>query len=126
MNKYLLGIAKRITPQPVKDFINGKLKKRDDKRILQSMLTQYNSMCDARVPGFIILDPYVKTDRVFDGIQYYSQVYQDYYLDHYIFHGKENGIFLDVGAMILLRSIILIFLKPIEVGVDWHLNQCPK
>lgn len=98
MNKYLLGVAKRITPQPLKDFIYHKMKKRDDERRVESVLMRYNSMCDSSIPGFIILDPYVKTDRVFDGVQYYSQVYQDYYLDHYIFHEKENGTFLDVGG----------------------------
>lgn len=94
MNEYLLGIAKKIVPQPIKDIIKNKIKKRK----LERTFTQYDKMCNSGVPGFIILDPYKKTDSVFDGVQYYSQVYQDYYLDHYIFHGKENGIFLDVGG----------------------------
>lgn len=89
MNKYLLGIAKKIVPQPIKDFINFKI----ERRIV-------NCMCVSGVP-FIVLgsyEDYEETGRVFNGMQYYSQMYQDYYLDRYIFHGKENGTFLDVGA----------------------------
>lgn len=57
-------------------------------------------MCAFGVPfiGLESYEDYMETGRVFNGMQYYSQMYQDYYLDHYIFHGKENGVFLDVGA----------------------------
>lgn len=98
MNKYLIRVAKKVLPQPVKDFIIRKRKKRSDERKVKDTLMQYENICNSNIPGFIVLDSYVKTDRIFDGIQYYSQVYQDYYLDHYIFHGKENGIFLDIGG----------------------------
>lgn len=98
MNKYLLGAAKKVIPQSVKDFIIRKMEKRVDEQKVEAVLKQYENICNSSIPGFIILDPYVKTDRIFDGIQYYSQVYQDYYLDRYIFHGKENGIFLDIGG----------------------------
>lgn len=98
MNKYLFKAVKRITPKPVRDFIKCKIRQRRENYRTVKLLTQYNNMCNSGVPGFIILDPYVKTDMIFNGVQYYSQVYQDYYLDHYIFHGKEDGVFLDVGG----------------------------
>ena len=98
MSRYIRRIVKKILPQSVQSFIQCKLKERNDWRIMEKTLAQYNNMCSPDIPGFVILDPYVKTDRIFNGIQYYSQVYQDYYLDHYVFHEKENGIFLDVGG----------------------------
>lgn len=85
MNKHLRKIAKKVAPQAIIDIIKRPRPK-------------YGRICNAGIPGFIILDPYVKTDRMFNGIQYYSQVYQDYYLDQYVFHEKENGTFLDVGG----------------------------
>lgn len=51
-----------------------------------------------RVPGFVLMDYFPKTDKKLYGVQYYSQVYQDMYLDSCIFHGKNKGIFLDVGG----------------------------
>lgn len=98
MNKKLLEGAKRVIPQSVKDIINFNINKRNDEQKIKDVVMECDNMCNANVPGFIVLDPYIKTDRIFNGIQYYSQVYQDYYLDQYIFHGKENGIFLDVGG----------------------------
>lgn len=98
MNKYLLWIGKKVIPQPIKDYITCKMLMRDEKCRLESILAPYEKMCNSGVPGFIVLDPYVKTDRIFNGIQYYSQMYQDYYLDQYIFGEKKNGFFLDVGG----------------------------
>lgn len=91
MNKHLLKTLEAIIPHSLKTFISRNMQK-----------WRVNNMCDSGVPGFVILEPYedacLKTDKIFDGVQYYSQVYQDYYLDHYIFHEKENGVFLDVGG----------------------------
>ncbi len=90
----------KITPQCIKNIVNKKLLEREEKRVLDETLRKYDMMCvsDADVPGLVILNPYVKSNKIFDGIQYYSQFYQDYYLDHYIFAGKKNGVFLDVGG----------------------------
>ncbi len=90
MGQYLFGVVKKIVPSSIRKYINFKMQRR-----------RVNSMCNSGFPGFVILMPYedsIKIDRVFNGIRYYSQVYQDYYLDRYIFNGKENGVFLDVGA----------------------------
>lgn len=90
MNTSFYGVVKKIMPQPLKEFINKIVQRR-----------KVNRVCNAGLPGFVILGAYeddVKINKVFNGIQYYSQVYQDYFLDQYIFHGKENGVFLDVGG----------------------------
>lgn len=98
MNKYLYFVATKIIPRSLQDVIKQKIKEHYDESQVERKLSQYDSMCNDDIPGFIILNPYIKTDRIFDGIQYYSQVYQDYYLDRYIFQGKEKGVFLDVGG----------------------------
>ena len=100
MNTFVLKtsrIAKKILPNWIFSFIKKYYDDQEKKKCKRIQLKMYNKCCNY-FPGFILLDEYVKTDRMFDGVQYYSQMYQDYFLDKFIFKEKENGFFIDVGG----------------------------
>lgn len=101
IRKIVVKILKIILPNSVYTRIKeiNRTREEENKRVREKkeLLNMYNT-CSNYYPGFILLDRYVKTDRVFDGVQYYSQMYQDFFLDTYIFKKKENGFFIDVGG----------------------------
>lgn len=100
MNPYeaMKNVAHIILPKKIQSRIKQIKRQRYNNKLENEKLDLYMQLCTNTIPAMIILDPYKKTDRVFDGVQYYSQFYQDYFLDHYIFRCKRGGVFLDIGG----------------------------
>lgn len=97
MNKIRRLVAKFV-PTAIKKRRRDYLNSKQDKKENENLLAMYESIIGQFPHGFVALNPYVKTEKIFDGVQYYSQFYQDYFLDKHIFNKKDNGVFLDIGG----------------------------
>ncbi|WP_026662074.1 FkbM family methyltransferase [Butyrivibrio proteoclasticus] len=97
MIKVIKTIGKVILPSGMQAEIRKKMSEKKHREQEKRALDAYNDISKI-FPGFVALGPYSKSDKVFEGVQYYSQFYQDYFLDKYVFRGKKSGFFLDVGG----------------------------
>lgn len=98
MNKYFVSLVRFVVPEKIRQRLWKIYYRKQDKKVLRA----YTAFCKKNT-AFFTLKPWNETyvffkNKVINGIQYYSQFYQDYYLDTFIFNKKENGFFLDIGG----------------------------
>ncbi|MBQ7221015.1 MAG: FkbM family methyltransferase [Synergistaceae bacterium] len=94
----LRHFIKSIIPSNMTRYIQYK---KAEHRTLSLMREHMHSTAATGFSGLFVLDykaAFSTRERVIDGEEYYSQLYQDYFLDKFIFFRKTGGLFLDIGG----------------------------